>query len=136
MLDFVAFGSPAWMDRGLINPSSLILNLNIEMPPYIKPSCYLLGSLKDRLDINCEIPFNSNYSLGMVVFPENIEEFKNFFLNYDEKFSSYLIKNGFSKNNANLCLKKIHEAIMYACQRKQIFVESTDIFSGPMGIVT
>ena len=135
LLELLALGLPAWMDRGLINPSELIINSGLEMPAFARSASCLLHPLDEMLMLDdSQILFPCNYSLGMVVLPENVEEFRDYFQQNNSHFYSYLIGQQCEPYDANLILKKINEAIMYACQKKFLFVESTEIFSGIMGV--
>lgn len=130
-VELLSGGCPAWMDRGLINPTSLVSDLGLQTPNYIKPASTLLGDLKKKLHLhNSARSISENYSLGAVVLPENIKEFVEFFNAHYAQFKYFLIKeHSYKREDADLVLQKINETLAYFLHMNMMFIESTDIFS-------
>lgn len=133
LLDVVGMGYSAWMDRGLNCPSSLFQRIGVEIPDYVKNPQILYQSIDNIYKLKKIGLMECNYSLGIVVLPENINEFLSFFEQHKGKIRSELLIEGFSKDNITVIFQKIEECLHYCSENKNIFVESTDIFSGMMG---
>jgi hypothetical protein len=136
LMEFLAMGYPAWMDRGPCHISMMVAETGITVPDYFMAPHALLGKLNEFIHIETSPILHENYTLGIVVFPEHMSAFAHFFEQHRNIFESYLLKNGWSQQGADCTLLKINEAIIYCLMSQSIFVESTDIFSAPLGIIT
>ncbi len=132
LIDVISSATPAWMDRGLVNPSTLIEETNLEFPPYVKSASYLLKDVAKMLEFDTsKTPqaLEENFDLGMVIYPEDISEFVIFFKKHYSIFFNYLIDQEIRSEDAALNLRKAEEALYYAKAKNLAFIESTEIFS-------
>ena len=137
IIEFLSSGYPAWMDRGQVTPSFLLGAIGLDVPEYVYSTAALLGNHIDLLKGREGSVFPENFSLGIVVFYENLEEFMVLIDENKSSIISFLTDNEkYPKECAELVFKKIEESIKYCIHSKSNFVESTDIFSGFLGVVS
>jgi len=137
VLENVSLAHPTWMDRGYVWPSYLLENIGIH-PDYFNSfsELYPLKShLPSEVSIRNEKTITENYMVGAVVMPKDIGRFKSDLRNAQNTILKQATKEGWDFH-CRQALQKIEECLDYAQNHKLCFVESSDIYSGPMGIMT
>jgi hypothetical protein len=136
LLDSISMSYPAWMDRGLVCPSSLFKKINVALPDYARNSQILYESLDDTYKLEEIGIMEENYTLGIAIQPEDIQKFIHFYESYEKELKTILRQEEFSKKEIQRILQKTKECLYYCKITNNIFVESTDIFSGIYGNLT
>jgi len=137
LIDSIAYSSPTWMTRGHVWPSLLLADVagNVD---FFEPSSIFTKAIKDELTelrFDEDASIRQNYRLGGVVAPKNLDLFKNTITeNYDKMLEK--AKKEDWEEYLELALKKINECIDYCINNDLYFVESSDIYSAPMGIIS
>ena len=137
VLENVSLAYPTWMDRGQVWPSHLLESAGIRSD-YFKSFAQLYpleSHLPKGVTIRNEKTITENYMVGAVVLPEDIERFKMDIRDGRKTIIKQATDAGWDFQ-CNQVLQKIEECIDYAQKHTLCFIESTDIYSGPMGVMS
>jgi len=135
VLENVSLASATWMDRGLVWPSHLLNEIGVE-PSYFRSfseSYPLEDALPKKAKIRNETKIEENWMVGAMVLAEDLDTFQSDINNPE------IIEKAKAENWDAHCkeaLSKINECISYARHKNLCFIESSDIYSGPMGVIT
>lgn len=141
IISLLSHGNPAWMERGLESSIYTLISNCVEDYPsqnykYIQRPSSLLSNHNKALKLSNAEFLPENYSLGIVVMPEDLNQLLNLVESHYDAMQDFLVNEGYLEEDAAKILCKIIETINYSIRSESIFVESTEIFSGPFGIVT
>lgn len=135
VLENVSLASATWMDRGLVWPSHLLAEIGIH-PTYFKPFSEfypLREALPEKAEIRQEKAISENWMVGAMIQRENLDQFK---LDINKPEIIDKAKSEGWEPHCKAAIKKINECIDYAKHKNLCFVESSDVYSGPMGVIT
>lgn len=128
---------PTWMDRGYVWPSRLLSEIGVNLP-YAKTAESLIDySLLNisHLQFNLDTTINENYSIGAIISPADMEKFQADLYNNTEKIMAKANEEGWLEQCV-FTLAKLFDCIDYCRNHSCYFVESSDIYSAPMGIIS
>jgi hypothetical protein len=136
-MEFVSQLQPGWMARGYVWPTYLIDRAKLDIPPYVTNARAIFAPLvRDvpSLGSHLEATIHQNYTLGGYVPPQHVAEFRAFFeTNLDALLDP--ASDDDWEDECRIALQKITEALDDAARREMGFVEASEIYSGPMGIM-
>lgn len=128
LIDFLALGTPAWMDHRNVSPSLLILEAGLDFPSYFNYSRCLMGEIGKKVKLRRSRIIEENYCLGVVVYPADMATFLQFIERHQRRFKDLLIKKDWASADIDLSLQKMQEAAYFCLKTQSLFVESADIF--------
>jgi hypothetical protein len=137
-LTFASRFRPGWMDRGMVWPTLLMANAKLDCRKFFEPPAPLFGTFfeifpklrKAKLRRTIE----ENYMVGGYVPKDRIAELR---AHLTEESEALLAKPKKEKweEDAKLSLQKIDEALADAELRGLAFVEATEVYSAPLGML-
>lgn len=137
-LGFASRFRPGWMDRGLVWPTLLMANARLDTKRFFEPPVPLFGRLfevfpklrKAKLRRTIE----ENYMVGGYVPPERVGELREYLRDESPALLAKPKKEKWEED-AELSLRKLDEALADAEHRGHAFVEATEVYSGPLGML-
>jgi len=137
IIESIAYISPTWMTRGHVWPSLLLADVGGKLD-FFEASSSLTKSIKDEeseIRFNEDTTITQNYRIGGVVAPKNLSLFKDTIAeNYDSMIEK--AKKEDWEDYCKLAIQKINECISYCINNNLYFIESSDIYSAPMGVIS
>lgn len=136
VLESVSIVNPTWMDRGTIWPSLLFSNIDIN-PSYFRSfsELYSDGQFLPKISFRKDKTIRDNFSVGTVVLPSDVQRFREDLAFHRHSIVQFAQKDGWDFHCEQV-LQKIDECTNFAIKHNHAFVESSDIFSGPLGVIT
>lgn len=136
LVSFYSGLQPGWMARGYVWPTQLLASAGVRFRLF-EPPAHLIEPLVDEFPLIAEVlqdTITENYMVGGYVRPENVRALREGF----EQGYDRIIAAAKGKGWADQCritLQKIMEAVADAERRGFGFVEATEVYSGPLGLM-
>jgi hypothetical protein len=137
VMELAASIQPGWMARGYVWPTCLIAEADLEIPDYVTNARAIFSPiLRDvpNLGAHLEDTIHQNYTLGGYVPADDVPQFRRFMESNLDALAAPSAEDDW-EDACRLALRKIIEALYDAERRKMGFVEASEIYSGPMGIM-
>jgi hypothetical protein len=135
-ISFMAQFRPGWMDRGYVWPSKLFADAGLDLSwfetaqPLFEPLCLL----EPKIQLPLTSTIEENYTLGGYVPSSRVTAFRDYFNQQEQKIVKQAAVDGWGEGAA-LTLRKLREAISDAASRGMGFLEASEVYSGPLGIM-
>jgi hypothetical protein len=142
VLAFASRFRPGWMDRGYVWPTHLMHEAKLPTEKFFEPPARLFGPLLDELPKPVAKKVRAglypsivqNYMVGGLVRAERVPALRKLLRDKREKLLAKPKKQQWD-DECKVSLQKLDEALADAERRGLAFVEATEVYSGPMGIV-
>jgi hypothetical protein len=142
VLCFASRFRPGWMDRGHVWPTHLMHEAKLPAEKFFEPPAQLLGTLLDELPKATKKKVRAglypsivqNYMVGGLVRAERVPALRKLLRDKRDKLLAKPKQEQW-EDECKVSLQKLDEALADAERRGLAFVEATEVYSGPMGIV-
>ncbi|PQO39057.1 hypothetical protein C5Y96_04125 [Blastopirellula marina] len=138
VLEFAAFFRPGWMARGYGWPTLLLEEASIKSTLWFKKPTPLFAPLLHNvpeIDECLTSAIEQNYSLGGYIPAELVPEFSNNFEVYLPEIRAQKLSQKWTDADLQPYVEGIRWALQDAKRRGLGFVEATEVYSGPFGIM-
>ena len=128
---------PGWMARGYVWPTEMLSKAGLDYREFFEPAHAIFQALMERapnVTRFLEPTITSNYTLGGFVPADRVEPLHQFLRDNRERILAPTVKDDWG-DYGSLCLDKILEALYDAQRRKIAFIEASEVYSAPMGII-
>jgi len=128
---------PGWMARGHVWPTEMLSKADLDSREFFEPAHAIFQPLIERVPNVTrflEPTITSNYTLGGFVPADRVTPLRQFLQHNREQILAPTVKDDWG-DYGSLCLGKILEALHDAERRKIAFIEASEVYSGPMGII-
>jgi hypothetical protein len=129
---------PGWMARGYGWPTQLFAEIGVDTGElFVMPTdlfAPLLGEIPE-IEEQLATTIQQNYSLGGYVSPKSVSRLLELLDRHSRAIDEWARSEGWGDDGAQIYLRGIREAALDAQRRGFAFVEATEIYSGPLGIM-
>lgn len=135
-LSFAAHFRPGWMARGYVWPTRLFEAAGLECPFFSDASRLFqpLVEKQPRIGFRLSSTIEDNYSIGGFVAPQDVGRLAHFLEQHHDAILAVGTSEGW-EHDCRLALQKIREAVADAEARGFGFLEASEIYSGPLGVM-
>lgn len=137
-LEFASQFRPGWMARGYGWPTFLIQQVDVDLDDLFESAAPLfepLGKLGVMIAESLESTLTENYMLGGYVPVDEIPILQQLLEDYGEKINAWAESENWGEGGAEIYLQGIRESLWEAANHGLGFVEATEVYSGPMGVM-
>jgi hypothetical protein len=135
-VSFAASRRPGWMGRGYVWPTMLLKEAGLRNDMFESAENLFAPLVKAEpgLELKFTRTIEENYSVGGYVPPNSVKETLRFFEANVDKLVAPAKKDGW-EYDARLAVQKIIEALSDASSRGCAFLEASEVYSGPLGVM-
>lgn len=135
-ISFMSHFRPGWMARGYVWPTHLFQEAGLEVSLFSSASELFrpLSDLKPEITFELKPTIEENYSLGGYVSPPEVPRLRAFIETNYTKLLAVGMSQGW-EYDCRLVLQKLQEAVRDAEKRGLGFLEASEVYSGPLGIM-
>jgi hypothetical protein len=129
---------PGWMARGFGWPTQLFAEIDVDVSELFVMPTDLFAPLLDEvpeIEEQLATTVQQNFSLGGYVAPKSVSRLLELLDRHSRGIDEWARSEGWGDDGAQTYLRGIQEAALDAQRRGLAFVEATEIYSGPLGIM-
>ena len=136
VLEFAALSHPGWMARGYVWPSYLSDLGGLPTSVFASSATPFAGFVEKlpAARLRTDDTITENYMLGGYVPASQLPQLQQLFADGRNSILSTAASEGWEQE-CELTLKKLDETLFYCESRELGFIEATEIYSGPMGLM-
>ena len=137
ILSLASLFRPGWMARGHVWPTEMLKKAGLDVGAFFEPAGAIFQPLLERAPTVTrflEPTITSNYTVGGFVPADKVASLKQCIQDNREKILAPAAAEDWG-DYAAVCLDKILETLHDAERRKMAFIEASEVYSAPMGIM-
>ncbi len=135
VMQFASRFRPGWMDRGHVWPTHLLSQAKLPTAEFFEPAWALFGGvLAKRVGGSLRATIDQNYTVGGFVRANRVPALRKLFQTEQKAILAGPRSEGW-EDEARVSLRKLDEALADAEHRKFAFLEASEVYSGPSGIM-
>lgn len=138
VMNFAAKLQPGWMSRGYVWFTAFLRRAKLDASKYVKSAASLfqpMGKEVKGFSKRFVPEIIENFMLGGYVQPKKVVAFRKWMEQHTEKMIEACVAEDWKEEGSRKDFLKVMESLRDAEYRKMGFLEATEVYSGPMGVM-